>query len=108
MRERLCLAALLAVTPVSLQTHSSGDTVATIIAPDGTRFEVMAGGGDYALITRGCTGDVVGIIDRVRVDYREAGVAIERGLGRSGVSLGVRGGWVRDEVGADSATHLDP
>src|SRR5206468_1277471 len=79
----------------SVQVHEHGDTIATVVASDGTRFEVMAGAGEYAFVTRGCEGQVLSIQPGA---FRDAGGAIEHGIGRIGLSLGVRGGIIHDDI----------
>lgn len=97
------LVALSALAPVSVQLHATGDTVATVTAADGTRIEVFAGTGEYAFITRGCNGS---ILSQRPVTFRDAGAAVEQRLGRSGLSAGVRGGWMRDDIAG--IANVDP
>src|SRR5262249_28794586 len=93
-RHRWCLIALSALAPVSVQVHTGGDTVATVVASDGTRFEVLAGTGQYAFISRGCNGSIV---SQRPISFQEVGGAVEHGVG-GGVSVGARGGWIRDDL----------
>ena len=97
-RTHWCLFALAALSPLSIQVHTSGDTLATVVASDGTRFEVMAGTGEYAFITRGCEGQV---LSQVPASFRDAGARVEHDFGH-GLSLGVRGGVVRDDIAANT------
>jgi len=62
-----------------------------------TRVRVGAGVGTYAFVARGCNGEVV---DEVPARLTDAGVSLEQQIGRSPLVVGVRGGWVRHEIGS--------
>jgi len=94
-RSRWCLIALSALTPISVQVHTEGDTSATITMSDGTRVEVYGGAGEYSFISRGCEG----VVSRRPVSFHDVGGGIEQALGKTGLSIGVRGGWMRDDIG---------
>lgn len=61
-----------------------------------TRVRVGAGVGTYAFIARGCEGEV---IDEVPARFTDAGASLEHQVGRTPLVVGVRGGWVRHEIG---------
>lgn len=61
-----------------------------------TRVHVGAGLGTYAFIARGCNGEV---LDQIPASFREAGASIEQEIPRTPLVVGVRGGWVRHEIG---------
>ena len=95
-RSRWCLVALASLAPFSVQVHTQGDTIATVTAANGTRFEILTGAGDYAFITRGCNGTVLSSIPG---SFRDAGARFEQDVGH-GIVLGVRGGLVHDDIAA--------
>ena len=92
---RALLLALTIVTPLSIQLHERGDTLATVTAADGTQYEVVAGGGEYAFLTRGCNGEV---IRRHPVSFHDAGMRVQVPIGGRGLAVGVRAGVVRDDL----------
>lgn len=61
-----------------------------------TRVRVGAGVGTYAFIARGCEGEVV---DEVPAHFTDAGASLEHRVGGAPLVVGVRGGWVRHEIG---------
>lgn len=60
-----------------------------------TRARVAVGGGTYAFIARGCEGQP---IDRVPVNFDDAGASLEHRIGDGPLSLGVRGGRIRHRI----------
>src|SRR5262245_61528550 len=94
-RSLWCIVALSALTPISVQVHTDGDSSATVTLSNGTRIEVYGGVGEYAFITRGCEGTIIG---ERPVSFHDVGGGIEQGLGSTGLSIGVRGGWMRDDI----------
>jgi hypothetical protein len=92
---RWCLLGLVALMPLTVQVRTNGDSILTVTTSRGTRIEVLGGVGEYAFVTRGCEGK---ILRTDPVSYREAGGAIEQGLGATGLSVGARGGWMRDDM----------
>ncbi len=103
-RNHWCLIALTALAPISVQVQTHGDTT-TVIASDGTRFEVMGGVGEYAFISRGCEGEVIG---KRPVSFRDLGGAVEHGIPGTGFSVGVRGGWMHDDIAGVTESGVVP
>ena len=91
---RVALIALTLVTPISIELHAEGDTLATVTAADGTQFEIMAGTGAYAFVSRGCEGQ---ILRQRAAAFGDAGARVQLPLGHEGLALGVRAGIVRDD-----------
>lgn len=94
-----------ALTPLSIEVGTNGDSILTVTTPRGTRIEVVGGVGEYGFVTRGCEGQV---IRTDPVSYREVGGAIEQGLGTTGLSVGARGGWMHDDMTLGSSTLEEP
>src|SRR5262245_34579684 len=103
-RRRWGVMALRALTPLPIQMNPHGDSSATVTLSDGTRLEVYGGAGEYAFISRGCEGAVA---QRRPVSFHDVGGAIEQGLGATGVSIGARGGWMKDDF-ASTEEGIDP
>ncbi len=91
---RWCLVALTTILPLSIRVSAPADSVASFVAKNGTRFEVLGGTGEYAFITRGCEGQVVNTVPGA---FRDVGGRIEHSVGH-GMTLGVRGGVVHDDI----------
>jgi hypothetical protein len=102
---RAMLLAFVVTAPFSVQLHEQGDTLATVTAADGTQFEVMAGTGTYAFLSRGCNGE---ILRRNPVSFRDAAVRVQVPLAGSGVALGVRAGVVRDDFAGGNGFVTEP
>ena len=92
---RTLLIALTVTTPFSVQLHERGDTLATVTAADGTQFEIAAGTGEYAFISRGCNGEV---LRRHPASFREGALRVEQPIGRGGFAVGVRAGLMVDDL----------
>lgn len=92
---RACLIALTIATPFSIQVHAQGDTLATVTMADGTQFEVAAGTGEYAFVSRGCNGNIT---RRHPAAFRDAAARVQVPIGGAGLALGVRAGVVRDDL----------
>ena len=92
---RALLIALTVVTPFSVQLHEGGDTLATVTAADGTQYEIAAGTGDYAFISRDCNGQV---LRRHPASFHEGALRVEQPIGRRGFAVGVRAGIVVDDL----------
>lgn len=87
------LGAFLLALPVGIEVPESRDSTAS--AAGETRFSLALGAGSYALIQRGCEGQVIG---REPVGFREAGGQIEHRF-RGPFVIGARGGLLRDAFG---------
>jgi len=84
------LLGLVLLLPVSVEVPTSSDSGD---AGGETRITAMGGIGRYAIIDRGCEGQV---LDTHPIDFREAGGEIEHRF-PGGATLGLRGGAVREE-----------
>jgi hypothetical protein len=92
-RSFYALVLLSALAPLSVD--APGDS-STDDAPGGeTRIVVGGGYGEYAFITRGCEGQV---IDRDFIHFVDAGAGAEHRFAGTPLVLGVRGGWLRDDL----------
>ena len=89
------LIAIVVITPFSITVHEEGDTLATVTTADGTQFEIAAGAGEYAFISRGCNGEVT---RRHPAAFREGAIRVQQPIGHGGFALGVRAGTVRDDL----------
>ncbi len=88
----VALGALVLALPVSVEVPASSDSARG--GGGETRVTVAGGVGHYAIIERGCEGQV---IDTHPVVFREAGGAIEHRLSNDLV-LGLRGGVIHDKT----------
>src|SRR5258706_4711959 len=84
------LVGLVLLLPVSVEVPTSSDSGDV---GGETRITAIGGIGRYAIIDRGCEGQV---LDTHPIDFREAGGEIEHRL-PDGATLGLRGGAVREE-----------
>lgn len=82
------LATFIAVLPLSVDApgDSSGRR-------GQTRFEAAAGVGEYGIVTRGCNGEILDVVER---ELRGGALEIEHETG-NGIVVGVRGGQVREK-----------
>lgn len=81
-----CLAAFIAVLPVSVEAPRD-----SVGRRGQTRIEVMGGGGQYGVVSRGCEGQILDVIHR---EIASGGLVVEHETA-GGIVLGVRGGEVR-------------
>lgn len=88
-------AAFLAVLPLSVDAPAD-----SVRARGQTRFEAAAGRGQYGIVTRGCNGEILDVVDR---ELRSGALAIEHETA-AGIVIGVRGGKVRESQGARTVT----
>lgn len=100
---RIALVALTLVTPISIELHAEGDTIATVTTADGTQLEIAAGAGAYAFVSRGCEGQ---ILEQRPATFRDAAARVQVPLGRGGAALGVRAGIVRDDFAGGEGSAL--
>lgn len=84
------LATFIAVLPLSVDAprDSAGHR-------SQTRFEAAIGNGQYGIVSRGCNGEILDVVDR---ELRGGALAIEHETG-DGLVVGVRGGEVREKQG---------
>jgi hypothetical protein len=70
-----------------------------------TRLRVAGGAGTYAFIARGCEGQIIG---EVPARFLDAGASLEHRFGGTPLVLGVRGGWLRDDIGGTANMRFFP
>jgi len=70
-----------------------------------TRMHVGAGLGQYAFVVRDCDGNKV---SELPVNAQDVGVAVDHRFARTPVSIGVNGGWTRDDPGTLWDRNADP
>jgi hypothetical protein len=61
-----------------------------------TRLQVAGGYGYYAIITRGCQGE---ILSKIPIHSLDGAIGVDHRFARVPERVGVRGGWTRDRVG---------
>ncbi len=93
-RSLIAIVVLSAATPLAFDVPR--DT-----ASSETTLELGAGYGEYALISRGCEGQIV---DQDFVHFADAGAQLEHRFAGPGLTAGVRGGVLRDDPDEDPAT----
>jgi hypothetical protein len=95
------LGIFLALLPVGVEVPGALDS--TDASESETRLSLGLGAGQYAVVARGCEGNV---LREQAMRYRDAGAGLEHRFSGPGV-IGVRAGVLREEVEGDSILILE-
>jgi len=100
-RSLLSMVSIAALAPIAVELPALDESVVAL--PGETRIGAAGGIAYYAFIARGCEGQE---IDHLGVHARDGAFVLEHRFESKPIRLGVRAGWVRDEIDPDSTGPL--